>query len=295
MSSAFSVGMGLFGGSKSANAAAAAAEAQNRAIRAKYQYDLDVWDMKKQQLQAERLEAVDNIMNEARNAGKERAYTDAANQRRYEHDLQIRNREQDGLEAAFERSEDVYYQTTDMNATSAKAAMDSEVIKLQESEDSASFDRNAAYLEMIENEGKLRARSGVGRSAAKGYQVNMSDYGRQMEMLNASLDSTSRNTRAVLDEIIRDKSSADLSAYASKMLDPGVLPDVVKVDAVPVPDFVLPRVLQDYDFGPQPIMGALQDPNAARSAAWGNTLTNIAGSVGDFAGATTDSWNDRKG
>ena len=53
-------------------------------------------------------------------------------------------------------------------------------------------------------EGKLRAQGSSGRSASKAVQSNMADYGRQMEMLNASLDSSGRNTRAVLEEIIRD-------------------------------------------------------------------------------------------
>ena len=58
---------GIIGGNKAANAAAEQAEAQNKATHARYQYDLNMWDMKKQQLQAERQESVDRIMTEARN------------------------------------------------------------------------------------------------------------------------------------------------------------------------------------------------------------------------------------
>ena len=87
---------------------------------------------------------------------------------------------------------------------------------------------------MIQNEGKLRARGASGRSASKAVQSTMADYGRQMEMLNASDNSMGRNTRAVLEDIIRDKTSADLTAYAQKMLDPGVLPMPVKPIPQPI-------------------------------------------------------------
>ena len=271
---------GIIGGNKAANAAAEQAEAQNKATHARYQYDLNMWDMKKQQLQAERQESVDRIMTEARNEGKIRAYKDVANDEQYQYALKIRNAQQSSNEAAYERSSDIYYDTTDLNSASAKGSMDSEIIKLQEAYDEQAFDRNEAYIESLQAEGKLRARGASGRSASKGVQATLADYGRQIEMLNASLDSGGRNTRAVLEEIIRDKTSADLTAYASKMLDPGVLPMPLKAQPIPIPELSLPRALSSYDFGPQPVMGAMASPSAAANMVWGNTITSIAGSIG---------------
>ena len=288
---AANVGMSIWGGNKAANAAAEQAEAQNRATHARYQYDLNMWDMKKSQLQAERQESVDRIMAEARNEGKIRAYKDAAAEDQYQYALKIRDAQQASNEAAYQRSSNIYYDTTDLNQLSAKAGMDSEIIKLQEEWDGQAFDRNEAYLEAIEMEGKLRAQGASGRSASKAVQSNMADYGRQMEMLNASLDSTGRNTRAVLEEIIRDKTSADLVAYASKMLDPGVLPMPLKQQPIPVAEYTLPRALQEYDFGPQPVMGAMASPSAAANAVWGQTITSIGGSIGSgVMGAVGAGW-----
>ena len=88
------------------------------------------------------------------------------------------------------------------------------------------------------------------------------------------------STRAVLEEIIRDKTSADLTAYASKMLDPGVLPMPLKAQAIPIPEINLPRALQSYDFGPQPVMGAMASPSAAANMVWGNTITSIGSAIG---------------
>ena len=288
---AVNVGMGIWGGNKAANAAADQAEAQNRATQARYQYDLNMWDMKKSQLQANRQEAVDQLMTSARNEGKIKAYKDAANQDQYDRALLIRNMQQAGNEAAYKRSSDIYFDTTDLNQLSAKAAMDSNIVKLEESYDEQAFDRNEAYIDMLQAEGKLRARGATGRSAAKGVQTTMADYGRQMEMLNATMDSTGRNTRAVLEDIIRDKTSADLSAYAAKMLDPGVLPMPIKNRPIPVAEFTLPRALQEYDFGPQPVMGAMASPGAAADRVWGQTITSIGGAIGSGITQSAPLWS----
>jgi len=289
---AVNVGMSIWGGNKAANAAAEQAEAQNKATHARYQYDLNMWDMKKSQLNAERQEAIDRIMSEARNEGKIRAYKDAAAEDQYQYALKIRDAQQAGNEAAYQRSSNIFRDTTDLNQLSAKAGMDSEIIKLQEEWDGQAFDRNEAYLEAIQMEGKLRARGASGRSASKAIQSTMADYGRQMEMLNASMDSMNRNTRAVLEEIVRDKTSADLVAYASKMLDPGVLPMPLKQQPIPVAEYTLPRALQQYDFGPQPVKGAMASPSAAANAVWGQTITSIGSAIGSGLNATVAANNN---
>jgi len=279
-STAVNVGMNIIGGSKAADAAHDAAVAQEKAAFAKHQYDLDMWDMKRSQLQAERQEAVDGIMVAARNQGNQRAYSDAINIQKYDLELKIRNQRQAGNEAAFKRSEDIFTKTTDMNSVAAKSAMDSNIRALQEKKDELAYDKVDTYIDMLVAEGRLRARGSSGRSASKAVQSTMADYGRQVEMLNATDDSLGRNTRAVLEEIIQDKTSADLTAYANRMLDPGVLPMPLKPMAQPVPEIDLPRVLSEYDFGPLPIKGFSPDPNAASQAVWGQTLSNIGSAIG---------------
>lgn len=288
MSAALAIGVGtavnvvggIIGGRKAASAAADQAEQQAKATHARWQYDLDAWDMKKSQLNAQRQEAVDRIMAEARNEGQVRAYKDAAAQDQYDHALKIRNAQQTSNEMAFKRSDDIFRDQTTLNSMSAKAAMDSEIVRLEEGRAEASFNRNDSYIEMLQNEGRLRARAASGRSAVKGMQATMADYGRQMEMLNATQDSNERNAYSALKEIIRDKSSADLTAFASKMLDPGVLPEPIKQRPIPVAEYTLPRVLQESDFGPQPVRGFMASPGAAADAVWGQTISSVAGAIG---------------
>ena len=281
---------GLIGGRKAASAAADQAEQQAKATQARHQYDLHMSDMQKKQLQAERSEAVDRLMTEARNEGKVRAYKDVANQERYDYDLKIRNAQQAGNEAAYERSEDIYRSQTSLNDVAAKASMDSEIVKLEEGYNERAFDRQESYLDMLVAEGRLRARASSGRSAVKGMQATMGDWGRQMAMLNETAVSADRNLHAVLQNIIRDKSSADLTAYASRMLEPGELPMPLKQRPIPIAEYNLPRVLVESDFGPQPVRGFMASPGAAADMVWGQTITSVAGSIGGamttYAGMT---------
>jgi hypothetical protein len=41
-----------------------------------------------------------------------------------------------------------------------------------------------------------------------------------------------------------------------------------------------PRVYEDYDFGPKPVLGAMMSESAAASGAWASSISGIAGSIG---------------
>jgi hypothetical protein len=128
----------------------------------------------------------------------------------------------------------------------------------------------------------MRARGQSGRSVDKATQAAAFDYGQKVEMLNLSIANAERNSRSVLDEIRRDMTAADLSAYAAKMLDPGVLPYPIEPLPTPTSEFILPAPLQEYDFGPQPVAGAYASTSAAANRVWGSTISSIAGSIGNF-------------
>mgnify|MGYP003134367251 CR=1 FL=1 len=271
----------FFGGNKAADAARRQAEMQNQANERRYYYDNQMWDMKRSQLITDRNHTVDTIEAQARNEGRRAQWQDAVNIQKYGYDMMIRNREQRSLNQQYLRSDMIYGEQLTMNALSARAGKQNELRKYQEIQAEGSFDQQEASLDAIITEGKLRARGQNGRSLGKAKQATLADYGRQMALLNESLSGAGRNTRAVLQEIARDKSSADLAAFAQKMLDPGVLPEPLVPFATPMSEYVFPRVYnEDFDFGPRPVYGAMADPNAAASAVWGQTISSIAGTVG---------------
>ena len=270
---------GLIGGSKSASAAKSQANAQNAATNAKYGYDLAKWDMDKDKLLADRQYAIDVIQAKERNEAKSAAFADSSRLAQYNRELQIRNREQTSLNQQYLRSDDIYKRQITLNASSAAAGAEDEIRKLQEIHAEAQFDSQDAYIDSIVAQGKMRSIGSSGRSAAKGVQATLADYGRQMSMLDASLDFAGRNSRSVLEEIARDKTSADLSAYAQKMLHPGTLPMPLVPFKTPMAEFTMPREFGPYDFGPQPVRGAMASPSAAANMAWGSAIQGIAGGV----------------
>ena len=106
---------------------------------------------------------------------------------------------------------------------------------------------------------------------------------RNEAMINESLESAGRNARNVIKDISRDKEAANLAAWAKKMLEPGVLPDVIKPIDTPIAEFQEPREVQEFDYGPEPVLGAMASPSAAASQVWGQGLASMGSMVTNFA------------
>ena len=278
-----SVGAQIHATGQAAEAAREQARLSNEATDRQWAYDMDLWDMTKERIIADRTFATEEIATKAQNERTLAEYKDATNLANYGYQLQIRNREQQSLNNQYVRSNNIYGAQTTMNAVSAKAAEEDELRSLQETKAEASFQLQEDRVEQMQAEGRLRARGAAGRSASKVVQATMADHGRHIAMLNESLEAADRNTKSVLKAIQRDKTSADLSAYAARMLDPGVLPDVVAPFQTPLAEYLDPRELTDADFGPRPVPGARVSGSAASSRIWANTITGIAGQAGGLA------------
>ena len=269
--------------SKAAKAAAEQAKLSNEAVERQWGYNMDLWDMTKERIIDDRQYAVEEIAQKAENERTLAEYKDATNLANYGYQLQIRNREQQSLNSQYLRSNNIYGLQTTLNADTARSAREDELRKLQEINTESAFQLQERRVEQMQAEGTLRARGATGRTAGKLVQSNLADLGRQMAMLNESTESAGRNTRAVLQEIQRDKTSADLTAYANLMLAPGVLPMPVAPFETPMAEYLDPRPLSDADFGPPPVIGAMTSPSAASSRIWASGISGIAGQVGRAA------------
>lgn len=277
---------GLIGGSKSASAASKQAQMQNQAADRELAYNTEKWEMDKKQIVANRDHTVKEIEARARNEQRTALFKDASNAKQYAYSMQIRNREQESLNQQYRRSDQIYSSTLGLNAMSAEAGRRDEMRRLDEVWTEGKFDAQEKYVDSLIAEGKMRSMGASGRSADKGYQATLADYGFQLAALDESLDAAERNSRAIIEEIARDKSSADLRAYAEKMLDPGVLLLPVVPYKTPMAEFVMPREVEEYDFGPQPVLGAYYSPSAAAGRVWGSTISGIASGLGGLiAGA----------
>ena len=285
------VGLGLqvYGGRKQEQAARGAADTQNAATEAQYQYDLEAWDMAKQSAIAKRNYAVQEIEEKARQEGLIAAHKDAANLRTYNYNLQIRDREQDLNDRMYQKSEDIFYNQLGINADNERSARMDERRQLREIETENRYQKNDAYLEAIEAEGAIRARGQTGRSVDKAKSVAALKASTALSLLDLSLDNATAASRSALQSIGTQRTVQDLNAYAAKMLDPGVLPEPIAPLPTPQATFLYPRVFEDYDFGPEPIKGAMVSPSAASAQVWGTTISSIAGTVGNLFANNTKS------
>ena len=281
------LGLQLYSGRKQQKAAEGAAETQNEATEAQYQYDLEAWDMAKQSAIAKRNYAVEEIEQRARQEGLIAAHKDAANLRTYNYNLQIRDREQDLNDRMYQKSDDIFYNQLGINAQNERSARMDERRQLREIETENRYQKNDAYLEAIEAEGAIRARGQTGRSIDKAKSVAALKASTAMSLLDLSLDNATTASQSALQAIGRERTVQDLNAYAAKMLDPGVLPEPIAPLPTPQATFLYPRVFEDYDFGPEPIRGAMVSPSAASAQVWGTTISSIAGTVGNLAQAFT--------
>jgi len=274
------LGLQLYSGRKQQRAAEGAAETQNEATEAQYQYDKEAWEMAKQSAIAKRNYAVEEIEQRARQEGLIAAHKDAANLRTYNYNLQIRDREQDLNDRMYQKSDDIFYEQLGINAQNERAARMDERRQLREIETENRYQKNDAYLEAIEAEGAIRARGQTGRSIDKAKSVAALKASTAMSLLDLSLDNATTASQSALQAIGRERTVQDLNAYAAKMLDPGVLPEPIAPLPTPQATFLYPRVFEDYDFGPEPIRGAMVSPSAASAQVWGSTISSIAGTVG---------------
>jgi len=282
-----SVGLGLWGSSKSSSAASTQVDLQNQAIDAQYEYDVAAWEMQKQSANAKRDFAVKEIQEKARQEGLIAAYKDATNLRQYNYNLQIRDREQNLNDRMYGKSEDIYSQQIGINAREERAARMDERRQMHEIDTENRYQQNDLYLEALEAEGTIRARGVTGRSADKLKSVQALQASTKLSLLEMSLDNATEASRSTLRAIGEQRTVADLNAFAAKMLDPGAIPMPIVPIETPQATFIYPRVYEDYDFGPEPIRGAKASASAASAQVWGNTISSLAGTVGNMFASNT--------
>ena len=280
-------GVGLYGAKKQSDAAKDAQNTRNEATNAQYKYDVEAWQMQKDAAIAKRDYAVKEIEMKAEAEGRLAAYKDATAARQYNYNLQIRNSQQDANDRMFQKSEDIYLHQTSLNSMNEKAARMDERRQLKEIEAENRYEKNEVFLDALLAEGAIRARGVTGRSADKARSVSTLKAGVALTQLSSSLENATVASNSAIRAIGRERSIADLNAYASKMLDPGELPMPIAPLPTPQAQFMYPRVFQDYDFGPQPIQGAMISPSAAAAQVWGTSIMSLAGTASNIIAQAT--------
>ena len=274
--------VGIYGANKQANAQRDAQQSRNDATAAQYEYDKEKWAMDKQQMLANREFKVREIEERARAEGELAGFKDASAARQYNYQLQIRDKQQDTNERMYAKSNAIFQSQLGLNALQERSARMDERQQLEEIKAEKRYEKNTAYLDGIIAEGEIRARGQMGRSVAKARSVQTLKTATALTLLDLSLQNATTASESAIRNIKQDRTVADLNAFASKMLDPGVLPMPVQPLPTPMAQFMYPRTYEDYDFGPEPIQGAMISPNSAAAQVWGSSITSLAGAASDI-------------
>lgn len=247
----------IVSGAIGASQQASANRRAKQQAEAQYEYDKEKYEANKLKLIADRDYLVEKIKTDERNFDRTRLLQDQLNLDTYGYQLQIRNREQDALDRQFAKSDELYNEALTLNARENQLARDSIRSQMRETIQSAAFEQQNAILDAIKAEGQLKARGASGRSIAKAKQSLLSDFGRGQAALAASIVSAQNNMTSQLSQVQQDYEQANIQAYANRMLEPTAIPEPLVPYATPDMEFMLPRELEDFDFGPEPIKGVV--------------------------------------
>ena len=281
--------VGIYGANKQANAAKSAQQERNNATAAQYEYNKERWAMDKEKMLADREFKVREIEERARQEGQLAGFKDASAARQYNYQLQIRNKQQDTNERMYAKSNAIFEQQLGLNALQERSARMDERQSLAEIQAEKRYEQNTAYIDGILAEGAIRARGQTGRSVDKARSVATLKTATALTLLDLSLQNATTASESAIRNIKQDRTVADLNAYATKMLDPGVLPMPVQPLPTPMSTFMYPRVYEDYDFGPEPVRGAMISPSSASAQVWGSSISSLAGMASQIVSSFTPS------
>tara|TARA_R100000152_G_scaffold11965_1_gene5131 strand:- start:253 stop:858 length:606 start_codon:yes stop_codon:yes gene_type:complete len=161
------IGATIHGTSQAAKSAREAASKSNEATERAWAYNTELWEMEKQKLDRDHAYRTETVRLQASNELRAAAFKDANAAQQYNRQVQIRNLDQASLNAQFLKSDEIYQQQTGFNRQSAKAAKEGELAQFREMQIGATFDKQEAFIEHLENEGRIRARGQTGRSTNK--------------------------------------------------------------------------------------------------------------------------------
>lgn len=232
---------------------------QNRkaeqATAAKYKYDKKDYRMNVKKIAADYEFLVEKILSEERNFDTQREYKDAIALDTYNRELQIAAIERQTNAMAFQKSEQVYESSLALNNLERRYSSEAAYQQRKEIQQAAAFDNEQAIIDSLQAQGAAIARGQAGRSAGKIQQAELMSFGRDQAVLAASLLSADTNLQSTLRDINLAYETANLDAGANRMLPPPPVLDPIKPRPTPDMEFMLPRELKKFDFGPEPIKG----------------------------------------
>jgi len=239
---AASFGLSLVSGLSARSKAKKAKNAEEAFLQKKYEeYDLPMWNMNKDKLIAQRDEIIRSIELAQRNEQKRADFQDANNLRNYQHSLKIR-------EMKYQNDVMLKQRSDFFTDKSIDSAISQNKQKEFETHQQYAFENEENIVASIIAKGEAAVKSQSGKSSAKALQSMIADEGRQMAIMTENIINARKDGRARLNDFL-------IQQEAGRMLTPsrGIAP--LKPMKTPISEYELPRALEEFDFGPQPIKG----------------------------------------
>lgn len=249
------------------------ADAKNKAQEAQHRYNVQAWNYNKRRTRADHKQDIRQWEMNIRNEEALAAWKDATNLQDWQQQLKIQDFEYRSQMRQYAKSEQIFGQQLTFNNMASAAAREAEYRKLQDATNEIAYQNQDIVIKALEAEGAAAVKGQQGRSASKGDQSLMAALGRNEAILAESLFSARADTTAALKKIATDKYGADLAAQAARMLKPERLPEPPKPLRTPRAEFLRPRRLRNYDFGPKPVKGAM----ASSAGSWMEAATQGLG------------------
>ena len=227
-----------------------------------HKYTLPGYEMDNEKLIADHKQLVDGIKLQMENETALAELKDRNNLRNWHQKLKINSFTHGEKMKEFFKSEHLYF-------TSLEDAKKQKKIRDEETYAEKAYQNEDMILESIKRKSDLAATSQTGASAVSEMQSVLAENGREQAILKRNLVSANRESRMQFKDFLRQ-------ADANRMIRPTKAPDPLKPLKTPIAKYQMPRPLEDFDFGPKPIMGMSSTPKPS-------LFGTVASTVGGFA------------
>ena len=230
-----------------------------------HKYTLPGYEMGNKKLIADHAHLIKSIELQRENEIALAKFKDKNNLRNWHQRLKINSFAHNEKMKEFFKSEHLYYDAL----TAGK-----EQFKQRNEETYAQFayQNEDRILESIVAKSNAAATSQTGASAVSEAQAKIANNGKELSIMRRNLISANRESRMEFKDFIRN-------AEASRMIMPTKAPDPLKPLKTPIAKYQMPRPLEDFDFGPKPIMGMSSTP---KPSLFGSALGAVAGGFSTY-------------
>jgi len=243
------------------------------------EFDFPSWEMQGARLIANRDEQIRGIQLAARNELKLAKFKDKNNLRNYQQKLKIANYEHQTKMGQYYKSESLYRRAVG-------EARDQKKIQDEENRAKFAYQNEDRIVDSIRLKSDLMAKGQSGQSAIENYQSQIAETGSELAILSRNMMSADRESRMQLRTFLTQ-------ADAQRMIRPTKAPDPLKPLKTPISERMLPRALEEFDFGPKPIKGVsfqavpsmfstIASAAGAGFSAYTSSLDGGTGSLGDM-------------